>query len=816
MRARFVVGGVLVVVAALALFVSSRERGTMADAPRPAVAVEQPTFGAFRKAPEPPQPLAPTRFRPRDATRLAPLDADAGTLVHLRLRGEVVRGDTGVEGDVVLEHLVATTDSNGVFDLEVDAVLGEFVVVFAQRGDLRSPWFSFKRAAPPEWLRLSLQEPVTITGTTVDRETLAPVPDVVVTCVSCGGEQASSDPKGRFTFTNAPTSTGRSVVLHAVGAAGLGHGEYQATPGVPLEVTMLMARSTPIAGRVVDRAGHGVEGVSVSVSRKGKMVRRARSGLDGAFAIDPFKEGTFVVEALADDGQAALSRLALAPTSGLTLVLGEGASARARVVDAQGTAVTGATVEATQMTCTRTCTTAADGTCELNGLKPGVLVVKATVGRLTARKETVTVATTGTTVTLELEPRRSVRGQVLRSPQTPAVGAKVSVGGEAPFVTTDEGGHFVLENLPAGPVELSATSVDAVLGADVTVEATAEQVVITLLPNSRRVSGRVVDSHGAPRVFFWAEAEQVTHGAGAFSVRVPHDETRLTIRCQRCVDTVVDVPAGTSDLDVGTVTVADATTTEVLVLGPNGQPLAGAHLWSISSPPDRKKVWRRLSTEPDAQTDARGRSVFDASGFCVEVALAPYLPTVALPCPLNTDDTPNVVVQLTRGGFVEVEVRQNGAREPVVVADDTEGLEDVTGPDGRCTLGPLVPGKHVIAIVGKDFAIETKEVLVRDGQTERLVVGDASEARLEVHVTTGTGLRMVAAMPGDVAALPRKMTGDIRAGATDAQGVVQLTGLHAGRWTVFAGAKGNEVLGRVLVDLAPGQSAVVEVPPRSP
>ncbi|MDP1920763.1 MAG: carboxypeptidase regulatory-like domain-containing protein [Myxococcales bacterium] len=814
MRARFIVGGVLVVVTALAWFVLGRERGTAGHAREPTTAHEQ-TFGAFRKTPEPPQPLAPTRFRPRDPTRPATLDADAGTLVHLRLRGEVVRGDAGVEGDVVLEHLVATTDSNGVFDLEVDAVLGEFVIVFAQRGDLRSPWFSFKRAAPPEWLRLSLQEPVTITGTAVDRETLAPVPDVVVTCTSCGREQATTDAKGRFTFPNAPIGSGRTVVLHAVGAAAIGHGEYQATPGVPLEVTMLMARSTPIAGRVIDRAGHGVEGVSVSVSRKGKVVLRERSGLDGAFAIDPFKEGTFIIDANADDGQASLSRLVVSPSSGLTLVLGEGASAQARVVDEHGTAVVGATVESTQVTSTRSCTTAADGTCTLTGLKLGAMMVKATVGLVTTGRETVTVAASGTTVTLELAPRRAVRGQVLSAPQTPAAGAKVSVAGEAPVVTTDERGHFVLENLPAGPVELSATSVDAVLGADVTVDEKVEQVVITLQPNSRRVSGRVVDAHGVPRSHFAVEDEQVMHGAGAFSLRVPHAETRLTVRCERCVDTVVEVPEGTSDVDVGTVTVADTTTTEVLVLGPNGQPIAGAHLWSISSPPDRKKVWRRMGTEPDAQTDARGRAVFDASGFCLEVAVAPYLPTVALPCPLNTETTPNVVVQLTRGGYVEVEVRQNGAREPVLVADDTEGLKEVTGLDGRCTLGPLVPGPHVIAIAGTGFVLETKEVLVREGQTEKVVFGETSEARLEVHVTTGTGLRLVAALPGDVATLPPRMTGDIKAGMTDAQGVVQFTGLRAGRWTLFVAEKGDVVLGRVRVDLAPGQSAVVEVP-RSP
>lgn len=716
----------------------------------------------------------------------------------------------------MLEHLVATTDSNGIFDLEVDAVLGEFVIVFAQRGDLRSPSFAFKRSKPPEWLRLSLQEPVTITGTTVDHDTFAPVPDVVVTCVSCGREQATTDAKGHFAFPSAPINSFGSVVLRAVGAAAVGGGEYWLAPGVPLEVTMLMSRSTPIAGRVVDAAGQGVEGVSVKASRKGKVVRSERSGLDGAFAIDPFKAGSFVVDALADDGQASLSRLVVAPSSGLTLVLGEGASVQARVVDAEGTEVAGATVEATQVTIARSCTTAADGTCALNGVKLGAMAVKAAVGLVTTEIETVDVAAADTTVTLTLEPRRTVRGQVLSSPQTPAVGAKVSVEGKPKFVTTDARGQFELENLPAGPVDLSATSVDAVLGAELTVPEEAEQVIITLIPNSRRVSGRAVDSSGAPRGSFMIEDEEVTHGAGAFSRRIPHDETRLTLRCWGCVEAVIDVPEGNSDLDVGTVTVPNATKTEVLVLDPSGQPLAGAHLWSVSSPPDRKKVWSRMGTPPDAQTDAQGRSLFEASGFCLEVALAPYLPTVASPCPLNTETTPKVVVQMTRGGFIEVEVRQNGPRESVRVGDDTEGLKDVTGLDGRCTLGPLVPGPHVIAVAGTGFVFETKEVLVHDGQTERVVFGETSEARLEVHVTTGAGLRLVSAMPGDIETFPRNMTGDIMAGLTNAQGVVEFTGLRAGRWTIFVEEKGKEVPGRVLVDLAPGQSAVVEVPPRAP
>lgn len=803
------------VAAALALFVLSRARGP-ADEPDQPRLEREPTFGAFQEAAEPPRPAAPTRFRARETTGTASFASDAGAPVHLRLRGQVVRAEAGVEGEVVLAHLVATTDSQGVFDLEVDAPPGQAVVVFARRGALRSPWFSFRSSEPPEWLRLSLREPVTITGTTVDRETQSPVPQVVVTCVACGGDQATTDDKGRFTFASAPLSEGGLVVLHGVGAAGVGHGEYLATPGRPLEVTMVMVRPVPIAGRVVDGSGRGVEGVLVSVSRKGEVLHKARSAVDGAFTLDAFKQNTAVVDAVADDGRASISRVVVAPTSGLTLVLGEGASVRASVVDEHGALVEGATVQAKQVVTKRACTTSAEGTCVLQGLQQGPVVVKATVGRVATKQQTLSVVAAGTTVSLELEPRRAVRGQVVTTSQTPAVGARVSVDGEAPFATTDARGHFVLENLAAGEVELSATSADGALGAALTVAEEVDDVVLTLEPASRRVSGRVVDAKGTPRVFFSVEEQQVTHGDGAFSIRVPYDASRLTVRCEGCSATAVDVPAGSSDLGVGDVTVADAATAEVLVLGPNGQPVPDAHLWTISAPPDRKKVWRRMGTAQDSQTDARGRSVFSNSGWCLMVAVAPLLPTVALPCPLNVAETPNVVVQMTRGGFVEVEVRQASAGAPIMVTDDTEGLRDVIGSDGRCTLGPLAPGPHDIVVARPDFTLEAKPVVVRDGQTERVVFGESSEARLEVHVTAGQGLRMVAAIPGDVATPPKTLSSDFKAGVADDQGVVHLTNLSAGRWTVFVGGKGDEVLGRVVVELAPGQSAVVEVPGRSP
>ncbi|UQA63380.1 carboxypeptidase regulatory-like domain-containing protein [Polyangium aurulentum] len=239
-----------------------------------------------------------------------------------------------------------------------------------------------------------------------------------------------------------------------------------------------------IAGKVVGGKGEPAEGVLV-VARLRTEIPQAGSSLHGegqaitdeggAFTLEGLDEGSYDVVATSEGIATARAESVPAGTQNLELRLSEGGRIRGKVRAKESGAPIVAfsiVVELERGPLEREMATTvsffdARGEYEISGLLPGSYAVTAvTQGRAPSAPSRVTISSTpgeGPTVDFDLGSGGRLTGLVLEEKTSkPIAGAKVSVEGTLggasgslqPLLaetTTDAGGRFVLEGIPAGP-----------------------------------------------------------------------------------------------------------------------------------------------------------------------------------------------------------------------------------------------------------------------------------------------------------------------------------------------------------------------------
>jgi protocatechuate 3,4-dioxygenase beta subunit len=298
-------------------------------------------------------------------------------------------------------------------------------------------------------------------------------------------------------------------------------------------VTITIPRGVAVTGRVADKNGKALSGVAVTATETeggggpgGFVVRRqfaigarqreddvVRTGSDGAFALR-LKEGTYDLN-FKREGFAAKNLRAHQVTAGakpLEVTLDEGVEITGRVTRG-GRGVEDVNIGAMSQDANAFTQTGPDGTFRLADLTPGQMMLAVTKpGDFIQQMRPISAPARD--VNIELPPGGTVRGRVVdKNTHQPITAFQAGIttsrqGGGMMIQTppqlrsfTSDDGSFVLENVPAGPVEIVAQAPGYTSGrvSGLTLEEGKSLSDVEVgLDTGVRVTGRVTGPDGAP------------------------------------------------------------------------------------------------------------------------------------------------------------------------------------------------------------------------------------------------------------------------------------------------------------------------------
>jgi protocatechuate 3,4-dioxygenase beta subunit len=461
----------------------------------------------------------------------------AGALVMLMRARGFAMGAGGVEARATL------TDAKGNFALNAVAP-GNYSLTTIHPGYATSSNALGVTAGQKVLRSLTASREARIIGTVVD-EDKRPVAAARVSAASpqssdfdlamrmirtAGSEGAFSGPDGRF-VARAAGDADLIVTANKKGVPSGKAGPWFLAPGEKRTgVIVTLPRGFEVTGRVVDKDGKPISGVSIAATdsepnaMSGMMVRRmvagvrnqdeelVRTGRDGTFTLR-VKEGAYDLE-FKHEGYAPKSVRAVQVSAGskpIDVTLETGVQVSGRVVRG-GAGVEGVNVTAMAGAMTTT-VTGPDGSFVVADLVPGQVMLNFSKFEESIR-EVRTVNAPARELTVELPPGGRITGRVLdKTTRRPIASFQAGVsnsrsGGGMVMMAppslrsfTSDDGSFTLENVPIGPVEVVAQAAGYVNGRTANInmdEAKTINDVEVLLDTGAKIIGKVTGPDGSP------------------------------------------------------------------------------------------------------------------------------------------------------------------------------------------------------------------------------------------------------------------------------------------------------------------------------
>jgi protocatechuate 3,4-dioxygenase beta subunit len=520
------------------------------------------------------------------------------------------------------------------------------------------------------------------------------------------------------------------------------------------------------------------------------------------------------------------------PAPPLEVGLEPAAVLRGRILDEAGAPVPDVTVSARRGDDHSGAVSDEVGRYELNGLRPGALVVEFRADGFVSLHRSVEIERNAT-LDITLSRGLSVTGVVVDA----GVGvpnAVVQASGNGPgthqFTYTDRSGHFTLPGLTPGLYSFAAHTEDRAEASleDVDVESAGFLRLEIRRPPTGELSGAVVglteDEMEAALVEATAEEggrqSASVDEAGEFHMRMPAGRVRVRARTidwsggtrwSRAVDLVLE-PEGEAVATVefgGALTIAGTVTRE-------GAPVANAVVSfsprdaeeTATSPTDSSGRYRVAGLEP-------GRYDVSVSGGDGASYVTEFL--------ASSDGSFDIDIT---GAVLRGHVVQDGSGAPLAEVDVSLWLMDeretsaaysaTTGPSGEFALVSLRDGRYRLLATRPGYGQQEREL--------DLARGPATELSIAMRPAQGLGLKVVDAPKGrvlDASIVVRNLTKRIVArGAADEgrDGWVRVA-LADGSYLVSASADGYATAtlpatapGEVTIELTPGGTLIVESP----
>jgi protocatechuate 3,4-dioxygenase beta subunit len=301
------------------------------------------------------------------------LEGHRGTAARVRLTRGIARelhvisaDDLPVEGALVAigdqPHAIGVSDAEGRLKIDVKGTGTFDVSAIHTDGRRASTRLGPAGTDPGRALRLMLPERLSLVGRLIDAESRRAIPDGVVWDVRNTDRAVLSDPAGGFVL-GGPAGSRLELTAGAPGYLRPESFDFQLEDDGRPGPTLALRPAAAIAGRVVDDDGEAVAGAEVELAVRrtpGRMrieiggstaVPRALSGPRGEFrigSIDPDENYDVKVtaEGFAPAEQAVTELEPYRTRSGLRITLGRGHVLTGTVVDEEGVAISGASVEA--------------------------------------------------------------------------------------------------------------------------------------------------------------------------------------------------------------------------------------------------------------------------------------------------------------------------------------------------------------------------------------------------------------------------------------------------------------------------------------
>ena len=751
---------------------------------------------------------------------------DAGVaLVLLNVRGSVSLDGAPVLATVHVGKHTLSSGEDGKFSWQ--GGVDEGATVWAERGPLRST--AFYVVANPDLssqVHLALGEPTRVKGRVVGLPGRQPLAGFKVTLSGTGGGSMLTDEKGEFAADHAGPGFNSFSVDGERGWQSRGK-TFFLEPGKVNEVEIALDATSVVAGRVVDSSQQPVALATVHIEGVGRGKTSTLTGADGVFRFPYAAASSYLVSAWNAKGRSPL--LATPPRDDLVLVLGDAASLTVSV-SRQGKPATGITcrlnVGMPGVEAPEPLTTGSEGKVTFTGLAVGTWEVAARRGSRrwhVVGKQILAVGPNTLGATIEDADRQLDVTVIDHDQKGPVEGIQLNLDGDTRV--TDPDGKATFDDLdPSAELSLEVKG-GGYPPATESIPKEAATVTVALR-RWRTLAGKAVDEKGRAIRGLSIDSNHVdTDADGRFAqdVTPAEKEFKVWFMCEDCAPKPLKVPAGTTDLDVGTVVLSRMGVLHVTVTTPDGRPARFAQVYDL---PDGKK-WLDLKTRenPAFLVDGLGQASVPYRAATCFVALAEgFAPSGLEGCPFEArpGETTEVKLRLRSGGFVEGSVAANG--RPVVgrlIFDNEEGLNAVTDERGHYRLGPLSPGAHAVAslAVAPASQLESRFVTVTAGSTVTVDFGAEPGARVTA-VWTGpdaTDLFAVAAAGHiDFATLKTlKPNGNdkLKIMMLGAKREAVFESLTEGEWTVFLGPTKREWVGLLHINVVRGTDLQLKIGP---
>lgn len=681
---------------------------------------------------------------------------------------------------------------------------------------------------------LRLMKGATISGRVLDSSTKVPVAGAVVSAGvmrRTDDWSAETDAKGTYSLV-VPASAYLLVTSHPAYEAG--GAESTVAPGQQAVRDFALVQLARVSGVVMDEERRPVAAASIADQQAGDPFRggfRARmmpnapvfSGPDGRFTKRVAVDQALTLRAAKRGFPNATSeQLKLAAgerKGGIVLTIPSGIAVTGKVTDANGEALSGVAVTASEAEPGRggmfsrvmimgdgdgdedVVRTATDGTFAMR-LKEGTYDFqfrREGFAPKTMRAQSVTSSSASVETTLE--PASEITGRVVRNGKgvENAYLNVFSPGMEASAVTGPDG-SFTLSGLAAGPVMVMLRKEDEFIAERRSLTAPGRDVVIQL-PGGGRITGRVVDKATNKPLTQFLAGISMSRGGGGFVTMAPPQLRDFT--SDDGTFTLENVPAGALTVVAnapgyasGTlnVTVEEGKTLSDVelqldagvrltgrVTGPNGSPLSDVR---VSVEPSTGGAFAMRGVQPAVTTDANGEYTLESLQAGEE--------TIAFAHPKHVSTSKDVTLK-GRETRLDVQLEAGQRVTGVVVTESGAPVADAfveittAGPSERARTNAsgafeaegLKPGR---------YRFVARKSGLGEGVADDVEVGSGAPVRIVIRAGATITGRVTGLAPQDYA----NTTVEARAGrssasaSVDSGGAFRIDGAPSGTVMVLA------------------------------